>query len=95
MQDSARDLGENFSVWLKRGVKKELLSVFTLTGPVVHRRTAQWPQRVSDKELHKTDPLSQAPQTVKPELRNGRMAGAERAQYGPQSVSTGLRNGRL
>ena len=27
-QDSARDLAEHFGVWLKRGVKKNLLCVF-------------------------------------------------------------------
>ena len=31
-QDSARDLAEHFGVWLKRGVKKNLLCVFHSTG---------------------------------------------------------------
>ena len=35
-QDSARDLAEHFGVWLKRGVKKNLLCVF-------HKRTpSRW-----------------------------------------------------
>ena len=31
-QDSARDLAEHFGVWLKRGVKKNLLCVFHIFG---------------------------------------------------------------
>ena len=33
-QDSARDLAEHFGVWLKRGVKKNLLCVFHTGGRV-------------------------------------------------------------
>ena len=34
-QDSARDLAEHFGVWLKRGVKKNLLCVF-------HKERENW-----------------------------------------------------
>ena len=40
-QDSARDLAKHFGVWLKRGVKKNLLCVFHMQGDMSAASRAQ------------------------------------------------------